>query len=44
MALEPVMVGEEQLELVLGVRLDAERVKWLVLVWNWFSGLKCDSQ
>lgn len=43
MTLEWVMVREEQLELVLGVRLDMECVDWLLLVWNWFSDLKWDS-
>lgn len=36
MVLEWVMVGDEQLVLVLGVRLDTECVECSVLVWNWF--------
>lgn len=36
---EPEMVGEELLELMLGIKVD---MKWVALRWNRFSGLKCE--
>lgn len=40
MTLEPETAREEQLELMLGIKVD---MKWVVLLWNRFSGLKCES-